>query len=98
QEMFFIKKKDTYTYTSETVSNSEYFRLYLIGEDKEEKGIYISKEDYERISEKTSIMLVYFEIVDISIEGFYEDEKLDFFRFFVVKKMKHFVRQLTFWR
>lgn len=98
QEMFFIKKKDTYTYTSETVSNSEYFRLYLIGEDKEEKGIYISKEDYERISEKTSIMLVYFEIVDISIEGFYEDEKLDFFRFFVVKKMKHFVRQLTLWR
>ena len=45
-------QKDTYTYTSETVSNSEYFRLYLIGEDKEEKGIYISKEDYERISEK----------------------------------------------
>ena len=48
----FSSKKDTYTYTSETVSNSEYFRLYLIGEDKEEKGIYISKEDYERISEK----------------------------------------------
>ena len=43
-------------------------------------------------------MLVYFEIVDIPIEGFYEDVKLDFFRFFVVKKMKHFVRQLTYWR
>ncbi|MDQ8749870.1 hypothetical protein [Elizabethkingia miricola] len=98
QERFFIKKKDTYTYTSETVSNSDYFRLYLIGEDKEEKGIYISKEDYKRINEKTSIMLVYFEIVDIPIEGFYEDEKLDFFRFFVVKKMKYFVRQLTYWR
>ena len=42
-------------------------------------------------------MLVYFEIVDISIEGFYEDEKLDFFAF-CCEKMKHFVRQLTFWR
>ena len=98
QERFFIKKKDTYTYTSETVSNSDYFRLYLIGEDKEEKGIYISKEDYKRINEKTSIILVYFEIVNVPIEGFYEGEKLDFFRFFVVKKMKYFVRQLTYWR
>ena len=29
--------------------------------------------------------------------GFYEDEKLDFFAF-CCEKMKHFVRQLTFWR
>ena len=40
-------------------------------------------------------MLVYFEIVDIPIEGFYEDEKLDFFAFFCCEKNEAFCQTIN---
>lgn len=96
QEHFLVQKKDSYTYTSETASDSHYFKLYVSGEDHQQKGIYVSKGDYQRIKEGSSLCLTYFEIVDIPVEGFYQDKKLEFFRFFVVKKWDHIKRQLSF--
>ncbi|WP_160139606.1 hypothetical protein [Chryseobacterium sp. c4a] len=96
QESFLVQKKDSYTYTSETASDSHYFKLYLSGEDHQQKGIYVSKEDYKRIKEGSSISLTYFKIVDIPVEGFYESEKMDSFRFFVVNRWEHIKRQLFF--
>lgn len=96
QEHFLVQKKDSYTYTSETASDSHYFKLYLSGENHQQKGIYVSKDDYQRIKEGSSLHLTYFEIVDIPVEGFYEDKKLEFFRFFVVKKWEHFKKQFLF--
>lgn len=98
QEMLLVQKKDTYTYTSDTVSNSTYFRLYLLGEHGDQKGIYISKEDFRRIKENTPIQLTYYEKVNIAVTGWYENEKLDFFRFFVVKKWKHIKMWLFYCR
>ncbi|WP_220271252.1 hypothetical protein [Sphingobacterium spiritivorum] len=83
-----VQKKDTYTYTSDTVSNSTYFRLYLLGEHGDQKGIYISKEDFRRIKENTPIQLTYYEKVNIAVTGWYENEKLDFFSIFCSKKME----------
>ncbi|WP_333852034.1 hypothetical protein [Epilithonimonas sp.] len=87
-ENFIVKKKDHYTYTSDTASNSDYFRLYLIDEKNDLKGIYISKEDYQNISVGQSLNLTYYELLDIPVEGLYNNQKLYFFRFFVIERWK----------
>ncbi|MFW0717903.1 hypothetical protein [Pedobacter sp. N23S346] len=93
---FTVLKKDSYTYTAENTSNSEYYRLYLSDEKKEEVGIYISKEDYFDIDEGQSLNLTYYELLDIPVEGFYENKELDFFKFFIVKKWKRIKKLMSF--
>lgn len=95
-ENFIVQKKDNYTYTSDTVSNSDYFRLYLSDEKNNPKGIYISKEDFQNITVGQSINLTYYAILDIPADGFNNGQKLDFFRFFSVNKWKELKRKLTF--
>ncbi|MCD9856803.1 hypothetical protein LUD75_18915 [Epilithonimonas sp. JDS] len=83
---FTIQKKDNYTYTSENVSNSDYYRLNLLDEKKDEIGIYISKDDYYNVREGQSLNLTYYELLDIPVEGYYNHQKLEFFKFFIIKK------------
>ncbi|WP_027388661.1 DUF2500 family protein [Chryseobacterium gregarium] len=92
---FKVLKKDSYTYTSENVSDSAYYRLYLSDEKNEKIGIYISKEDYLNIVEGQSLNLTYYELLDIPIEGFYENKKLDFFKFFIIQKWKRIKKLIS---
>jgi hypothetical protein len=50
-EDFSIQRKNSYTHTSEYESDSHYFRLHLINEDDQKKGIYISEVDYKKVKE-----------------------------------------------
>lgn len=95
-EQFIVQIKDNYTYTSDTVSNSDYFRLYLTDEKNNPRGIYISKEDFQNINVGQSIYLNYYEILDIPAEGFYNNQKLEFFRFFSINKWKELKKKLAF--
>ena len=93
---FEVIKKDNYSYTSDSVSNSDYYRLYLSDECKEEVGIYISKEDYFNINEGQSLNLTYYELLDLPVEGFYENKRLDFFNFFTIQKWKKIKKLISF--
>ncbi|WP_255373797.1 hypothetical protein [[Flexibacter] sp. ATCC 35103] len=85
-EDFSIQRKDKYTYTSDSASDSNYFRLFLINKDDQKKGIYISEEDYKKVKENEVITITYFEIVDISIKAVCNNQELKYTRFFSVKK------------
>lgn len=87
-EDFNIQRKDNYTYSSDSVSDSHYFRLYLMDENNQKKGIYISEEDYKKIKEKEVITITYFEIVNISIKAVCNNQELEYTRFFTVRKWK----------
>ncbi|MEZ0129699.1 hypothetical protein AB9T88_08025 [Flavobacterium sp. LBUM151] len=50
---FKVENKDILTYTYETSSNSEYFKIFLINTfNNEKKRIYVEQEDYRKIKEK----------------------------------------------
>jgi len=88
REDFNIQRKDKYTYTSDSASDSHYFRLYLISENNQKKGIYISEEDYKQIKEKEVITITYFEIVNIIEKAVCNNYELEYSRFFSITKWK----------
>lgn len=85
-EDFSIQRKDSYTYTSDSASDSNYFRLYLINKQHQRKGIYISKEDYKKVKENQVITITYFEKVNIIIKAVCNNQVLEYSRFFSVRK------------
>lgn len=87
-EDFIIQRKDNYTYTSDSVSDSHYFRLYLINENNQKKGIYINEEDYKKVKEKQVITITYFEIVNIIIKAVCNDHVLEYSSFFSRRNWK----------
>lgn len=87
-DVFLIQKKDNYSYVSETASTSNYFRLYLINENKEKKGIYISSEDYRKVKENETITIIYFGTVNIIKNAVYKGADLNDVTFFLTKKWR----------
>lgn len=87
-EEFIVQKKDTYSYTSETMSNSDYYRLYLINNKNQRRGIYISSEDFKKISINEKITVTYFEIVNIIEKVIYRDQEIKYARFFSLNKIR----------
>lgn len=83
-----VEKKDNYTYTSDSSSDSNYFRLYLINKYEQKKGIYISKDDYKKVKEKDVIKITYFEIVNIIIKTVCNGRELEYARFFTIRNWK----------
>lgn len=63
-----------------------FFRIYLVGEQNQKKGLSVKKEDYERIKEGTCIKITYYDSVNIPIEGVYNNISLKDFSFFEIKK------------
>lgn len=96
KEDFTIQRKDTHTYTSDTMSNSDEYKVYLIGENHEQKRVSLSKEDYRKMEVGKILTLVYYEWVNIPIEGFYENERLEFFHLFSVGKLKSIRKKIFF--
>lgn len=87
-EDFSVQRKDTYTHTSDSASDSHYFRLYLMNENNQKKGIYISEEDYKKVKEKEVITITYFEIVNIVVKAVCNNQELEYSRFFSRKNWK----------
>lgn len=87
-EDFIVKRKDNYTYTSDSVSDSHYFRLYLMNENNQKKGIYINEEDYKKVKEKQVITITYFEIVNIITKAVCNNHELEYSRFFSRRNWK----------
>ncbi|OXA99517.1 hypothetical protein [Flavobacterium pectinovorum] len=75
-------------YTSDSSSDSNYFKLYLINKDGQKKGIYISEEDYKKVKENEVITITYFEIVNIIIKAVCNNEQLEYARFFTRRNWK----------
>ncbi|WP_264551065.1 hypothetical protein [Flavobacterium sp. N2038] len=87
-EEFTIQRKDNYTYTSDSASDSHYFRLYLINEKHQRKGIYICEEDYKKVKENEIITITYFETINISSRAVHNNQELEYAHFFTIKKWK----------
>lgn len=87
-EDFSIQRKDNYSYTSDSSSDSNYFKLYLINKDGQKKGIYISEEDYKKVKENEVITITYFEMVNISVRAVCNNKELEYSRFFTRRNWK----------
>ncbi|OOV20085.1 hypothetical protein [Flavobacterium sp. LM4] len=80
---FQVQNKDILTYTYETSSNSEYFKIFLINTfNNEKKRIYVEQEDYRKIKEKDLIKIIYFDKVNIPYEAVHNDKKMKKVSFF----------------
>jgi Na+/proline symporter len=80
---FEVENKDILTYTYETSSNSEYFKIFLINTfNNEKKRIYVEEEDYRKIKEKDLIKIIYFDKVNIPYEAIHNDNKMGKISFF----------------
>jgi hypothetical protein len=80
---FKVQNKDILTYTYETSSNSEYFKIFLINTfNDEKKRIYVDQEDYRKIKEKDLIKIIYFDKLNLIYEAFHNDEKMKKVSFF----------------
>lgn len=80
---FKVQNKDILTYTYDTSSNSEYFKIFLINTfNNEKKRIYVEQEDYRKIKEKDFIKIIYFDKVNIPYEAIHNDEKMNKISFF----------------
>ena len=80
---FKVQNKDILTYTYETSSNSEYFKIFLINTfNDEKKRIYVEQEDYRKIKEKDLINIIYFDKLNLIYEAFHNDEKMKKVSFF----------------
>lgn len=80
---FKVQNKDILTYTYDTSSNSEYFKIFLINTfNNEKKRIYVEQEDYRRVREKDLIRIIYFDRVNIICEAFCNGSKMSKIDFF----------------
>lgn len=80
---FKVQNKDILTYTYETSSNSEYFKIFLSNTfNNEKKRIYVEREDYRKIKEKDLIKIIYFDKVNILYEAVHNGEKMKKVSFF----------------
>jgi hypothetical protein len=80
---FIVQNKDILTYTYDTSSNSEYFKIFLINTfNNEKKRIYVEQEDYRKIKEKDLIKIIYFDKVNIAHEAIHNDDKMKKISFF----------------
>jgi hypothetical protein len=80
---FKVLKKDILTYTYETSSNSEYFKIFLINTfNKEKKRIYVEREDYRKIKEGDLIKIIYFNKVNIPFKAIHNGTKMQNISFF----------------
>lgn len=80
---FIVQNKDILTYTYDTSSNSEYFKIFLINTfNKEKKRIYVEQEDYRKIKEKDLIKIIYFDKLNVIYETVHNDNKMKKVSFF----------------
>lgn len=80
---FRVQKKDILTYTYESSSNSEYFKIFLINIfNDEKKRIYVEEDNYREIKEKDLINITYFDKVNIIYEAVHDDKKMSKISFF----------------
>lgn len=61
--------------------------MYLINKDGQ-KGIYISEKDYKKVKENKAITIPYFETVNIIIKAVYNNQELEYSRFFTIRNWK----------
>jgi len=87
-EDFSIQRKYNYSYTSDSASDSNYFKLYLTNKEDQKKGIHISEEDYKKVKENEVITITYFETVNIIIKAVYNSQELEYSRFFTIRNWK----------
>ncbi|OXA83409.1 hypothetical protein [Flavobacterium hercynium] len=87
-ENFSIQRKDNYTHSSEYGSDSHYYRLYLINEDDQKKGIRISEEDYKIVKENDVITITYFKTINIITKTTFNNQELKNSSFFPRRNWK----------